>query len=217
VSQANRAPRGTVRLVMFDCDGVLFDSRQANILFYNELLRRLGRPPMTGVEVDYVHVHTAGESVAYLLRHQPPTPEAWQQAACALDYGPFIDHMSPEPTVHEALRGLKSRCRLAVCTNRTTTIGAVLAHHGLAGYFDLVVSAHDVPRPKPHPDELLRALEALGCPPEASLYVGDAAVDMEASLAAGVPFVAYRNPALEAAAHIDFLSQIAALIDASRH
>jgi HAD superfamily hydrolase (TIGR01509 family) len=199
---------------MLDCDGVLFDSRQANVLFYNDLLRRFGRPPMSPDDVDYVHVHTAEQSVAYLFRGDP-LAQAAEGLRPSLDYTPYIGHMLPEPTLREALECLRGRCRLAVCTNRTNTIGAVLAQHGLAGYFDLVVSALDVARPKPAPDQLVRALTAFGCPSAAALYVGDAAVDMEAARAAAVPFVAYRNRALEAAHHIERLIQLTDLVSAT--
>ena len=196
---------------MFDCDGVLFDSRQANVLFYNDLLRRFGRPPMGEADIDQVHVRTAADSVAYLFRDDPRLAEA-ERLRPSLDYTPYISRMVPEPTARPALERLRLLCRLAVCTNRTNTIGAVLAHHGLAPYFDLVVSALDVPRPKPYPDQLVRALAVLGCPAQAALYVGDAAVDMEAARLAGVPFVAYRNRGLTAAAHIERLDEVCALV-----
>ena len=34
-----------IKLVAFDCDGVLFDSQQANIAFYNTILAHFDRPP----------------------------------------------------------------------------------------------------------------------------------------------------------------------------
>ena len=36
-----------IALVIFDCDGVLFDSAAANVAYYNAVLERLGRPPMS--------------------------------------------------------------------------------------------------------------------------------------------------------------------------
>ena len=43
------------------------------------------------------------------------------------------------------------------------------------------------------------------------VYIGDSSVDEAASRQAGVPFVAYRNPALTADAHINDLGQIISL------
>ena len=54
-------------VIIFDCDGVLFDSRKANQSFYNHLLEHFGKPPMTEADLSYVHMHTAGESITYLF------------------------------------------------------------------------------------------------------------------------------------------------------
>lgn len=197
---------------MFDCDGVLFDSREANVLFYNDLLRRLGRVPMSPEEVDFVHVHTVGQAVAHLLRGNAAALAEAERIRPSLDYDPYIEHMRPEATLQETLSALAGRCRLAVCTNRTTTIGAVLARHGVASYFDLVVSALDVARPKPAPDQLLKALAAFDCPAGDALYVGDSEVDEEAALLAAVPFAAYRNPRLAAAFHLERLAELPSLL-----
>jgi len=36
-----------IEVVIFDCDGVLFDSREANTVFYNHILSEFQLPPMT--------------------------------------------------------------------------------------------------------------------------------------------------------------------------
>ena len=52
-----------IKLVAFDCDGVLFDSQQANIAFYNAILAHFDRPPLSPEAVDYIHSHTVWESL----------------------------------------------------------------------------------------------------------------------------------------------------------
>src|SRR5208337_5622831 len=61
--------RGLIKLVAFDCDGVLFDSRQANIAFYDTILARFERPRLSSQAEDYVHSHTVQESLGYLFHH----------------------------------------------------------------------------------------------------------------------------------------------------
>ncbi|MDY6861377.1 MAG: HAD hydrolase-like protein, partial [Thermodesulfobacteriota bacterium] len=58
-----------IKLVIFDCDGVMFDSLEANIQFYNRILAHFGKPKMTREEIDYVHCHTAEDSVNYIFRN----------------------------------------------------------------------------------------------------------------------------------------------------
>jgi phosphoglycolate phosphatase len=191
-----------LKLVGFDCDGVLFDSRQANIAFYNDILERFGLPPMAPLAVDYVHSHTFRESLEYLFRESGKLEEVLDFCR-TIDYQRFIPMMVEAPHLREFLDFLRSRFYTALATNRTTTTQAVLHYHGLAGQFDLVVSALDVSRPKPHPDALWRILEHFKLTPEEVIYIGDSTVDEEFAQNAGVSLIAYRNPLLKADYHLD--------------
>jgi phosphoglycolate phosphatase len=191
-----------IKLVAFDCDGVLFDSQQANIAFYNTILERFHRPPLTPEAVEYVHSHTVGESLAYLFEGSPDL-EAVSHLARNFDYSPFIPMMVEEPFLREFLRFLRPGCYVALATNRTITTRPVLAYHGLADNFDLVVSALDVSRPKPHPESFVRILEHFGLSAPDAIYIGDSRVDEQFAANAGVPFVAYRNPELTADYYLD--------------
>ena len=55
---------------------------------------------------------------------------------------------------------------------------------------DLIVGVHDMPNPKPSPDGILIAAEALNAPTGDILYVGDSYIDAETALNAGVDFAA---------------------------
>lgn len=193
--------------VIFDCDGVMFDSRRANINFYNHLLNHFGLPPLSEDKVDYVHMHTADESVRCIFEGTPYLEQA-QIYRLEMDYSPFIKDMEMEPGLKELLGLLKPECRLAVATNRSNTIGKVLETNGLDVFFDIVVSSLDVEKPKPHPESLFKILDFIGIGPLDALYVGDSQVDYETAKAAGVPFVAYKNRKLHAAYHVDRLLEI---------
>jgi phosphoglycolate phosphatase-like HAD superfamily hydrolase len=88
----------------------------------------------------------------------------------------------------------------------------VLLEHGLSGYFDLVISASDVDRPKPFPDPLLKIINHFKVYPNNVVYIGDSEVDEQASLSAGVPFIAYNNPSLLTDIHIKSLNEIESLL-----
>lgn len=191
-----------IRLVAFDCDGVLFDSRQANIAFYNSILANFGRPPLGPAAVDYIHSHTVWESLEYLFQGHPDL-EAVFRFAREVDYGPFIPMMVEEPHLRDFLRFLRPSCYTALATNRSTTTRAVLSYHGLTDDFDLVVSAQDVSRPKPHPESFQRILEHFDLNPHEAIYIGDSQVDEAFAANSGVPLVAYRNPQLQAAYYLD--------------
>jgi phosphoglycolate phosphatase len=191
-----------IKLVAFDCDGVLFDSQQANIAFYNAILAHFDRPPLSPEAVDFIHSHTVGESLQHIFKGYADLAAVFQFAR-SFDYHPFIAMMVEEPHLREFLQFLRPGCYLALATNRTTTTQAVLTYHGLADDFDLVVSAQDVSRPKPHPESFVRILEHFRLSPREALYIGDSRVDEQFAANAGVPFVAYRNPGLTANYHLN--------------
>jgi phosphoglycolate phosphatase len=202
------------RAVVFDCDGGMLDSRQANIHYYNHMLHHFGLPPITGAAVDFVHSHTADESIQHIFQGTPYTNEAlayrWE-----VDYTPFIQDMIMEPGLKELLEWSKPRFGLAVATNRSNTIGKVPKTHGLTEFFDMVVSSLDVEYSKPHPESLFKILDFFQVDPERILYVGDSAVDEETAKRAGVPFIAYRNRSLKAYRHVGTMAEIKALLNLS--
>ncbi|MGO9622171.1 MAG: HAD family hydrolase [Desulfobaccales bacterium] len=200
-----------IKLVAFDCDGVLFDSRQANIAFYNTILARFERPRLNSQAEDYVHSHTVQESLEYLFQGYPRL-EAVFDFARNFDYQPFIPMMVEEPYLREFLDFLRPACFTALATNRTTTTGAVLHYHGLTEGFDLVVSAQDVSHPKPHPESFERILGHFGLKAREAIYIGDSEVDQDFAANAGVALVAYRNPRLQAAHHLESFAAAPALI-----
>jgi phosphoglycolate phosphatase len=191
-----------IKLVAFDCDGVLFDSQQANTAFYNAILARFDRPPLAPEAVDYVHTHTVWESLAHIFPGHLNLEDVLDVAR-GLDYSPYIPMMVEEPFLREFFQFLRPGCYLALATNRTTTTRAVLAYHGMTDVFDLVVSAQDVSSPKPHPEAFVRILEHFQLSPWEAIYIGDSRVDEQFAANAGVPFVAYRNPGLTAPYYLD--------------
>ncbi len=202
-----------ITVVIFDCDGVMFDSRPSNIAFYNHLLARFGLPPMTAEDADLVHTATAEESIRHVFEGSPYLEEALEYRL-KMDYGPFIRSMRMEPGLKALLRRLKPSFGLAVATNRSNTIGAVLSWHGLATYFDIVVSSLDVRKPKPDPESLIKILDFFAIKAFDAVYVGDSLVDGQTARNAGVRFIAYKNRALDAAYHANHLEEVAGIVGA---
>jgi phosphoglycolate phosphatase len=202
---------GSIKVVAFDCDGVMFDSSQANRGYYNQVLAYLKLPEMTAEQFAYAHMHTADETLAYLIRDPNMLADAHQNLK-KMNYFSFIKYMVVEPSLKNLLAKLTPGFKVAIATNRTDTMGRVLSEHELEGQFDIVVTASDVQFPKPHPEELIVILDTFGIEPEQMVYIGDSELDAQAALSASVPFIAYRNANLTADAHIDSLRQVEDLL-----
>jgi len=62
---------------------------------------------------------------------------------------------------------------------------------GLTELVDEMLARDDVDHPKPDPRHLLKVVEALGCPSDRVLYIGDTATDLSTAQAAHVAFVGF--------------------------
>jgi phosphoglycolate phosphatase len=189
------------RVIIYDCDGVLIDSRESNRAFYNHILGRFGLPPLTAEDLEVVHVSTAQGAIDYLFQGHPGVEEA-QAYQRTINNDPFLALLRLEPHIREVLAQLRPGFRTAIATNRGKSLPLVLRTLGIETCFDLTISAYDVSHPKPHPECLLKILTHFRAEPDAALYIGDAALDQEVAAAAGVPFAAYRNPELQARYHL---------------
>jgi HAD superfamily hydrolase (TIGR01549 family) len=203
-----------VKVVAFDCDGVLFDTAESNQAYYNVILNHFDRPAMTPEQFRFVHSHTVEQSLSFLLGDEG-VGEELNAFRKTLDYGQFIKCMRMEPYLKTVLAEIQMNlnCKTAVATNRTDSMHRLLAEFGLSNDFDLVVTASDVKRPKPHPDELLKILDHFKLSPRELLYVGDSQLDEQAARSADVPLVAYRNRDLAADYHIESLKELPAILD----
>lgn len=196
-----------IRVVAFDCDGVMFDTEETNRLYYNTILGQLGQPPLTDEQFRYVHMATATEGLAYLFEGKVDMGKV-RAATAAFDYVSLIPHMKMEPHLIPVLKTLAPFCKRAIATNRANSMEAVLTHHGLCPLFELVVTSKCVANPKPAPDQLLKIMDHFKVAAHEILYIGDSPTDQHAAEAAGVPFVAFSNRDLEADAHMDSLDEI---------
>jgi HAD superfamily hydrolase (TIGR01509 family) len=199
-------------VVAFDCDGVLFDTLEANRHYYNHILEHFGRPAMNTEQLHFVHAHTIQQALEKLFEDDSMRQAAYDFRK-TIDYGGFLRHLTMEPGLVELLDWMHGKFHTAIATNRTDTMKHLLREFRLSDRFDYVVTSLDVERPKPAPDPLLKILAHFSADPHQALFVGDSEVDASTARAAGVPFVAYRNPSLPADHFIDRLQDLRPILD----
>ncbi|MBF0468309.1 MAG: HAD-IA family hydrolase [Desulfamplus sp.] len=202
-----------IKAVVFDCDGVLFDTAQANRMYYNTLLDHFGKPDLSDEQFRLVHMFTVKEALDYLFPEMD-SMESVYAFMKDMGYHSFIQYMNAESGLNELLEDL-SRCGYARCiaTNRTNTMADVLKIHDMGSLFEMVVTAADVKNPKPAPDELLKIMKTLHFSPEQILFVGDSEYDQLAAMSAGTWFAAFKNPLLIADCHVASMADIGKLLE----
>jgi len=196
-----------LKVVAFDCDGVMFDSVQSNMDYYNSILNHFGKSKMTPGQFAHAHMHTANEVLGNLF-DDPETLEAAHVFRKKMSYWPFIKGMKIEPDLKDLLEKIRPKYKTAIATNRSDTMQGILVEHGLAGYFDFVVCALDVKNPKPHPESLIKIVEHFNIKPSQAIYVGDSVLDEMAAKGAGITLVSYNNEVLSAQYHISRLREL---------
>jgi HAD superfamily hydrolase (TIGR01509 family) len=187
-----RIPDGDFAAYIFDCDGTLADTMPIHYRAWVDALRQAGWP------------HTFTEELFYSLGGVP-TPKIIErlnvQFGTALSV-PDVFHLKEEvfreysrgvqpviPVV-EFARGVIGRKPTAVASGGPrVVVMETLERIGLAGKFDVVVTADDVDHGKPSPDMFLLAARRLGVEPSRCLVFEDAEPGWRAAEAAGMACV----------------------------
>lgn len=201
-----------IKAVVFDCDGVMFDTALANRKFYDEVLQNFDRPSLTDAQFLQVHMMTVTNAVVYLfpeITDHGPVFQCLKQ----IGYEKFIRYMKIEDGLEGLLDDLASHGFIrAVATNRTDTMGKVLADYSLTDKFDMVVTAADVKKAKPDPEQLEKIMARFSLGPDQVLFIGDSIYDQQAARAAGTVFAAFKKPGLEADIHAMAMQDISRVL-----
>lgn len=174
-------------LIIFDCDGVLFDSYEANIAYFNQCLTGAGHPPVPEDRAHRVAFLSVPQLIGELI---PDHAEAARVLSLAktIDYSPYLPRLRPLFDFERVLGTLGCRFTLALASNRGISLPRLFEHFGLGRYFAHCISILDA-RPKPDPDMLEQCLARTGANRREALFVGDAETDRESAARAGIDFL----------------------------
>ena len=202
-----------LKCVIYDCDGVLFDSFEANTKLYNDLCALVRRVPLREEEMQYVHTHTVYEAIHFLFARENDLEKKALECMKQVDLRNYIVYLKMEPHLFQALEKLREKGIFRVInTNRTTSMKHIMERFNLWPYFDMVVTALDVKNPKPHPESIEKIIAALRLKKEEAVFVGDSDVDKQTAESSGVRFIAYKNRQIAndllIEDHLDLLSLI---------
>jgi phosphoglycolate phosphatase len=178
----------SVRVLIFDLDGTLIDSKLDLALAVNATLEHLGRATL-----DHDTIFSfVGNGATVLIRRALGEEVTDAQADAALGYflsyyrAHMLDHTVAYPGVHEALERLALR-PMAVLTNKPVNFSrAILDGLDLSRYFRVVYGGNSFERKKPDPIGVKSILRDLGATPAESMMIGDSDVDIMTARNAGI-------------------------------
>jgi HAD superfamily hydrolase (TIGR01509 family) len=176
--------------MLFDWDGTLLDSYRADRAAYRRMFHAVG------VRWDAAQLDKNYSPDWYRIYRAVGIPRRRWKEADRL-WARFYRRQKTAllPGARRVLRQLARRYTLAlVSSGSRARVVRQLREFRLSGLFAARVCAEDVTRRKPHPAALRKALRQLRLPPEACVFVGDAAEDVEMARRAGVFVIAVLGP-----------------------
>jgi phosphoglycolate phosphatase len=189
----------SIKLVIFDLDGTLIDSRLDLVHSVNAALRHIGRPELPeDVIASYV-----GDGAPILIQRAlggEVVDEALVRKGLEFFLSYYrahkLDHTTVYPGVAEALAAIQNSAgqsqnggsrKLAVLSNKPVGPSkAIVDALGLGQFFSQVYGGNSFPTKKPDPEGARRLLEEYGVQPQQAVMIGDSHVDVNTGRNAGM-------------------------------
>jgi phosphoglycolate phosphatase len=179
---------GDIRLLIFDLDGTLINSKTDLILSVNAMRQQMG---LTRLDPQVV-LSYVGQGVATLIRRALGEGVADDELARArgifLDYyrRHLLDNTVPYPGVREALEELRERT-MAVLTNKDVDLSRqILSGLGLSQHLSAIYGDRSFPRRKPDPVGVIKLMHDTGTSARQTMMIGDSDTDILTGRNAGV-------------------------------
>ena len=183
----------TLKAVLFDMDGLMFNSEEIYYAASEEVARRRGK--VYTKEIDRMIMGTSTEFSMNTIIRELGLTDTWQALGDETQevYRSLLPTMlKPMPGLMELLEFLDENSiprAIATSTNRDL-MEKTLSIYNLKPRFHKTVTGSDITHSKPHPEIYLKAAEALGVPPENCMVLEDSSNGCRAGKNAGAYVVA---------------------------
>ena len=190
----------SIKLVIFDLDGTLIDSRLDLVHSVNAALRHIGRPDLP----DDVIASYVGDGAPILIQ-RALGGEAVDEATVRRGLQFFLsyyrehklDHTTVYPGIADALAAIQQSStvrsgngaprKMAVLSNKPVKPSqAIVEALGLGKFFSQIYGGNSFATKKPDPEGARKLLEEQGVQPQHAAIVGDSHVDVDTGRNAGM-------------------------------
>lgn len=174
------------KLAVFDLDGTLFDTTRVNFLAYEKVLQPRGYRP----DFSFFRSRCFGHDFGYFGPLLAPGADAEELRAIHQEkkacYGAFLGEAVKNDHLFHLLHLMRETYYTALVTaGSKENSRQILRHFGEEAAFDLILSAEDVPRPKPDPSGFLLAMERFRAAPRDTVIFEDSPAGIAAAQASG--------------------------------
>lgn len=178
---------GAKKLIVYDLDGTLVDTREDIVLSANHMRDCLGLPPLPQQAI----CRFVGLGLQRLVQNCLDTEDPARVEQGIKIYRAFytehlLDHTALYPSVKPVLDYFLARAQ-AVVTNKPDPYSTrILTALGVAGYFTDIIAGNSGWPKKPDPESLQALMEKRKVRPDETLLIGDSPVDIETGTRSGV-------------------------------
>lgn len=175
------------KLLIYDLDGTLVDTREDIVLSVQHMLFEMNAPEMSRDEIQS-HV---GRGLHPLMSGTLRSTDKKEIEKAGKIYRAYysrhmLDHTVLYPAAHDFLEKYKDR-KQAVVTNKPNPFSEeILRHLGVADYFIKIVAGDEEHPQKPDPAAVLSLLEKERLKKEDALFIGDSLIDLETARNSGI-------------------------------
>jgi phosphoglycolate phosphatase len=172
----------SIKLIIFDFDGTLGDTRRNIVVTMQDVMKELSLP----LQDEDVCASTIGLPLKGCYAKMFPQLNADELERCAeVHHRYFAENLKkitplPFPQVKETLEVQRSQeISLAIASSRTSeSLRDLLNRMEMLSYFSCIIGAQDIIHAKPNAEPVLKILDILGFRADETLVVGDMDVDI---------------------------------------
>jgi HAD superfamily hydrolase (TIGR01509 family) len=177
----------TIRLLIFDCDGVLVDSESIACRVVAETLTDAGYPLKAGDIAEFIGKSSRDMYARIAARFGRALPDDLDAALGTRLHQAFASELEPMDGTDALLGTLSGTRRCVASSSGPARIQHSLTCTGLLRHFEPhLYSAAMVARGKPAPDLFLHAASSMGVASADCIVIEDSVPGIEAAVAAGM-------------------------------
>ena len=195
---------GTIKLVVFDLDGVLVESKDLHYVALNRSIEEVDSKYSISRD-EHLNVYdglSTKQKLHILTREKGLPEEAHGQIYSRKQYHTQQYLLSEirieeyDQVIRGMLRDLSEKGYIVYCASNAiyNTVKLFLSKKGFLDYIDYFISNEDVNHPKPHPEIYMRCMLRAGVGPRETLVIEDSPIGRQSALDSGSHLLPVDSP-----------------------